>query len=72
MRYSLLIKDGCEVCAKAVEFLNENSIEHTLLTRMMPEGTELEVPVLLQHFERKSIVIGGYEEIIKHFIKEKK
>jgi len=72
MRYSLLIKDDCEICSKTVEFLVKNRIEHTLLTRMMPEGKELEVPILLQHFGRRSVVIGGYEDIIKHFIKEKK
>ena len=71
MRYSLLIKDGCEVCTKAVKFLVKNRIEHTLLTRMMPEGKELEVPILLQYSGKRSVVIGGYEEMIEHFKKEK-
>jgi len=72
MKYSLLIKDDCKVCTKAVKFLVTNRIEHTLLTRLMPPGEVLEVPVLIQHLDTSSVIIGGYEEIIKHFKKEKK
>lgn len=71
MKYSLLIKDDCKVCTKAVKFLVTNRIEHTLLTRFMPDGTDLEAPILIQHHDEKSIVVGGYEEIIEHFKKEK-
>jgi hypothetical protein len=71
MDYSLLIKDGCEVCTKAVKFLVKNRIAHVLLTRYMPPGKPLDVPVLIQHLNEERVVIGGYEEMIKHFKKEK-
>ena len=59
------------MCTKAVKFLVKNRIEHILLTRHMPDGKSLDVPILIQHLDEERVVIGGYEEMVKHFKKEK-